>query len=281
MTVELEADRRPELIIRPSAGWRSIDARELWRYRDLFSALAGRDVKLRYRQTALGVSWVVLQPLLGAGIFSFIFGRVAKLPSNGIPYFVFSYAGLLGWNMFQSTVTKAGSCMVANSGLVSKIFFPRLLLPLSTVPATILDFSVALGVMGVLLAIYGLSPGIEVLLLPVWVLLVVGLALGIGLFAAALNVSYRDVAYIIPVLMQFLLYGSPVAYSLEVIPDRYRFLYSVNPLVGILEGFRWSLLPNTELNVAAAVWSAGTVVVLLVFGALAFRRLERRFADVI
>ena len=216
-----EIDEKPYLSIRPRSGWQALDVKEIWEFRDLLTTLGLRDIKLRYRQTALGAAWVILQPLMAAGIFSVVFGRIAKLPSDGVPYFVFSYAGLLGWNAFSSTLTKASGCLVANSGLISKIFFPRLILPLSTVFSSLIDFGVALVMMAVLLIAYGIAPGIGLLLLPVWLSLILLLAMGIGLYTAALTVSYRDVQYILPVITQFLLYGSPIAYALSAVPKKF------------------------------------------------------------
>jgi lipopolysaccharide transport system permease protein len=268
-------------VLRSSAGWRAVDLRELWRARDLLVTLAARDVKLRYRQTVLGVVWVVLQPLLGAGVFSFIFGKVAKLPSDGVPYFVFAYAGLLGWNLFASTVNKSSGSLLGNAGMMSKIYFPRLILPLSTVFSSLIDFAVGLIMMVVLLVRTGTPVGLPLVALPLWVLVALAFALGIGMVASALQVSYRDVGQIMPVVLQFLLYASPVAYSVTAIPEHLRTVYSLNPLVGILEGFRWSLVSGADLDVWAAVYSCAFVVVLLVISALVFTRMERKFVDVI
>ena len=208
----------PFIKIRASTGWAALNLREIWKFRDLLMSLATRDLKLRYKQTALGVIWVVVQPLLAAGIFSFVFGKVAQLPSDGVPYLLFSFAGLLGWNLFSSTVTKCNGCLVGNSQLISKVFFPRLILPLSTVPSVLVDFAVAAGMMTVLMLIYGVAPGWGLLLLPVLMGLLLMLALGIGLCTAALSVSYRDVQYIVPVFMQILLYASPIAYAVSAVP---------------------------------------------------------------
>ncbi|MEY2591837.1 MAG: lipopolysaccharide transport system permease protein [Acidimicrobiaceae bacterium] len=270
-----------EVVIRPRPGWRAVDLRELWHSRDLLRVMAIRDIKLRYRQTALGAVWVVLQPLLAAGIFSFVFGRVAKLPSGGIPYFAFAYAGLLGWNIFSSTISKASSSLVANGGLLSKIYFPRLILPLSTVSGTLLDFAVALAAMTYLIVSYHTFRGFAVLALPFWVLLALMLAGGIGLIAAAVQVSYRDVGQIVPVFMQLVLYASPVAYSVDAVPSHLRTLYTLNPVVGMLEGFRWSLVGGGPIRLWAVVYSTVFGAVLLVFGALSFTRMERKFTDVI
>ena len=243
--------------------------------------LAGRDVKLRYRQTALGVIWVVLQPLVAAGIFSLVFGRVAKLPSDGVPYFLFAYAGLLGWNAFSTTLTKASSCLVGNSHLISKVSFPRLVLPLSTLVGTLIDFGVALAMMSVLMVCYHVAPGWGILLLPLWLLLVMMLAVGIGLYTSALAVTYRDIQYVLPVMIQFAMYVSPVAYAVSVVPMRLRATYFLNPLSGLLEAFRWSLLGTGNIQWAYVAYSIVVVVGVFVAGAFMFKKMERKFADVI
>ncbi|MCC6730591.1 MAG: ABC transporter permease [Chthonomonadales bacterium] len=277
----MEAVEKPALVIRPASGWQAVNLREIWRFRDLLLTLAGRDVKLRYRQTALGAIWVVLQPLVGAGIFSFVFGRVAKLPSDGVPYFLFSYAGLLGWNAFSATLTKSSQSLVGNAGLVSKVYFPRLVLPLSSVPSVLIDFAVALGMMAALMCLNGVAPHWGLLLLPVWLAVLLGLALGMGLIFSALMVTYRDVMHVLPVLTQMLLYASPVAYAVSAVPERLRSVYLLNPLSGLLEAFRWSLLGTGHLRPAYVAYSAGFTLVVLAAGAFSFRRMERRFADVI
>jgi len=226
--------RRPLVTIRPKSGWYALNLLQVWQYRDLLVTLAGRDVKLRYRQTALGVVWVVLQPLIAAGIFSFVFGKVAKMDSQGRPYLVFSYAGLLGWNAFSGTLTKVSGCLVGNANLISKVFFPRLVLPLSNIFSTLIDFVVALVMMGVLLAVWHINPGWNVLLLPVWLLVTLMFSTGVGLYAAALMVTYRDVQYILPVATGFLMYASPVAYGIASVPPQYRTIFALNPLCGLL-----------------------------------------------
>jgi lipopolysaccharide transport system permease protein len=272
---------KPYLVIKPRSGWAALDLRELWQYRDLLLTLAIRDVKLRYKQTALGVTWVVLQPLLAAAIFTFVFGKVAKLPSDGLPYFIFAYAGMLGWNAFNSTLTKASACIVSNSQLVSKVYFPRLILPLSTVLSTLLDFLVGLALMVLLSIVYGVNPGVGVLLLPLWLTLLILLAVGIGTYSAALMVPYRDLQYVIPVLLQFLLYASPVAYSVAAVPERLRMVFLLNPISGLLEAFRWSLLGRGQLDWLAIAYSATATIAIFAFAAFAFRKMERTFADVI
>jgi lipopolysaccharide transport system permease protein len=275
----------PHLKIRPPRGWAALNLRDIWQFRDLLMALAGRDVKLRYKQTALGVIWVVLQPLMAAGVFSFVFGKVANLPSEGIPYFIFSYAGLLGWNLFSGTLTKTSGCLVGNAQLISKIFFPRLVLPLSAIPSVLIDFGVALGMMIVLMFTYHVHLTLGILLLPVLIVVLLMISLGVGLITAALTVSYRDVGYILPVFTQILMYGSPIAYSLNYalgrIPHKYQLLYLLNPLAAPLEGFRASLLGTAWPSPLALLYSLVASILMLLIGAYSFKKMERRFADVI
>ncbi len=271
----------PLLVIQPGSGWTAINLRELWQFRDLLFTLAGRDLRLRYKQTALGVVWVILQPLLAAGIFSFVFGRVARLPSDGLSYFVFSYAGLLGWNLFSGTLTKVSGSLVGNAHLISKVFFPRLILPLSAVPSTLVDFGVAAAMMIALLFTHGIPVGWGLLLLPVWIGTLLTLATGIGLWSASLMVSYRDIGYVLPVALQLLLYASPVAYPASAVPASLQTLYQCNPLVPVLEAFRWSLLGRGELNSWALAWAAALTGSVFLVGVFSFKRMERTFADVI
>ena len=275
----------PYLKIRPPRGWAPLNLRDIWQFRDLLAALAGRDVKLRYKQTALGVLWVILQPLMGAGVFSFVFGRIAQLPSDGLSYFVFSYAGLLGWNLFNGILSKTSTCLIGNSQLVSKTYFPRLVLPLSAVPSALIDFGVALGMMAALLLIYHVQLRIGVLLLPIWIVMLLMVSVGVGLISAALMVSYRDVAYILPVLTQLLFWGSPVAYkltyALEKIPQQYHTLYLLNPLAIPLEGFRASLLGTPLPALLPTLYAAGASLAVFLIGAYSFKKMERKFADVI
>jgi lipopolysaccharide transport system permease protein len=274
---------RPEplLKIRVPSGWAALDLKSVWRFRDLCLALASRDVKLRYKQTAMGVVWVVLQPLMAAGVLSFVFGKVAKIPSEGPPYFLQVYAAMLAWNLFNSTVTKSSISLVGNSQLISKIFFPRLVLPLSTIPSALLDFTIAVLMMSVLMVLYHQHPTAALLLLPFWTAAVLMLATGIGLWAAALTVPYRDVQYILPVFMQLLLYGSPVAYTLHRVPANLRKIYSLNPLSPILEGFRSCILGTTPPALWSVFYAAAVSVGLFLVGAFVFKRMERKFADVI
>jgi len=250
-------------------------------YRDLLFTLAVRDVKLRYRQTALGAIWVILQPLVGAGIFSFVFGTVANLPSDGIPYIVFSYVGMLCWNLFSNTLTKASASLVGNSHLVSKVYFPRLILPLSAVPGVLLDFCVAMIMYIVMMVIFGVGITANVLALPLVLLMAIMMALGLGTYFSSLMVTYRDVQYVIPVLIQFLLFASPVAFSISAIPERFQPIVAVNPAVGMIEAFRWCMLGTPVTNVGSVIYSAVFAVIIFFVGALTFQKMERRFADVI
>jgi lipopolysaccharide transport system permease protein len=269
-------------VLRPTTGWLAIDFRELARFKDLLFAFAGRDVKLRYRQTLLGVAWVVLQPLLAAGVLSFAFGIVAGLRTKGTPYFLFSFAGLLAWNVFSWTLMKTSLSMVGNAYLISKVYFPRLILPLAGTLSTMLDFFVSFAMMVVLLVAYGIAPGWPLLLLPVWIALLLCLALGAGFIAAALTVDYRDVQHILPILVPFVLYARQVAYDVSKLPVRYQSaFFLLNPLAGLIEGFRWSLLGRDLPHWPYLVWSAALAIGLFMFGAAVFRRTERKFADVI
>jgi lipopolysaccharide transport system permease protein len=257
------------------------DLGSLLRAKQLVVLLSRRNITVRYRQTVGGSFWIFAGPLVSAGLFSLVFGEIAGLPSDGTPYFAFSYAGLLGWNLFSTTLTTAQTSLTNNAALITKIYFPRLALPLATVPSTLLNTLISLGVMLVLLLIYGIGFSIQLLLLPVWLLLGMVLAMGIGLVLAAIAVLYRDVNYLTPVFIQLFLFVSPVAYAVDAVPDNLRTFYLLNPLTTIVEGCRWSLLGNASLTAWAIAYT-----VALTFGALAaglalFARLESTFADVI
>ncbi|KON74096.1 hypothetical protein M768_08300 [Cellulosimicrobium cellulans F16] len=270
-----------QIVITPPGRFALPSVRELWEAREVLYRFGMRDVVLRYRQTAIGVLWVVLQPLAAAGIFSIVFGQVADLPSQGVPYFLFSYMSMLAWNLFNNVLTRAAPSLVGNQALVSKVFFPRMLVPLSTSLSVLLDFVVALALGAVLLVVNGINPGWPVLLLPLWALLLVLFASGLGLAASALMVKYRDVAYVLPWLTQILLYASPVAYSLEAVPDNLRWLFEANPITWYLELFRWSLLGLPAPDGWQVAAAAGAAVLVFLGGALWFQRFERQFADFI
>lgn len=276
----------PVRTIRPRHRFSPADLREVWAFRDLLMRFAARDVTLRYRQTLLGVSWVVLQPLLTAAIFTLVFGRIAGLKSAGVPYFVFAFAGQVAWNAFNTILTRASNILVQNQGLVSKIYFPRLLLPISVMFAALIDASVALAMMIILLFIYGIPLTLAFLTFPLWLLLVMVVAEGLGTMASGFMVRYRDVQFVLPVLVQLLLYATPVAYGLAAVPHGLRGILlwlKLNPLTGLFEGVRWSLLgpSHVHLSTSLTIYSACMTIVIAVVGLFAFARMERMFADVI
>lgn len=261
---------------------------ELWRYRDLLWTLAGRDLKLRYKQTILGAGWGVLQPLIAAAIFAFLFGRVGNFASGGLPYLPFAFAGMVGWTLFGQNLDKIASSLVTNASLVAKVYFPRLLLPLAPVLCGLVDALVALAVMGVMLLYYGIVPawnGAGIVLVPLWLLMLAGVAAGVGILLSALAAHYRDVRFATPVMVQMLFFISPVAYSAEQVRERVprwaAVVYDLNPLAAPLQGLRWSLLGAAPPSISSVAISAVMTLFLLVVGVLVFGRMERRFADVI
>lgn len=275
--------RDPITRIRPRNAWVALDLRALWRFRDLLGSFAVRDLKLRYRQTVLGVLWVVIQPLLAAGVFGFVFGEVAGLePPLGMPYFAFALTGFVAWNAFASTLTRTGVSLVSNAHVVTKVYFPRLLLPLSTSLATLVDLAVGLSVLiGVLATVWHFTGGIELLLAPLCLVLLLLLALGLGLCATTIAVFHRDAQHLLPLATQLLLYASPVAYQVSQVPERWRALFLLNPLAGILETWRYAVLGVGEFSWGALGYSAAASCVVFAVGALVFSNVERKFADVI
>lgn len=256
--------------------------KDLWRYRELFYFLAWRDLIVRYKQTIFGVAWALLRPFVGMVIFTVVFGNIAKLPSDGVPYPIMVFAGLLPWQFFANALTSSSNSLITNSNLISKIYFPRLIIPASAVIVSLVDFLVAGMVLLGLMAWYNFVPGWRILTLPLFVLMAVAIAIGAGLWFAALNVKYRDFCYIVPFIVQFGMYLSPVGFSSSVIPERWRLLYSVNPLVGVIDGFRWAILGgNTTLYLPGFLISVVLVVSVMMTGVWYFRETERQFADVI
>lgn len=281
MTVHGLDERTPTVIIRPASGWRALDLRELWAFRELLLIFVWRDLKVRYRQTFLGALWIIGQPLLSMLIFTFVFHRVARLPgSAGIPYPLFVMSGLLVWNLFSNGVAKAANSLIGSSFLISKIYFPRLIIPFAGTLVELADFAVAALLLAALMLFYGVVPSVGLLLLPLFVLLAALLSTGVGLWAAALNVEYRDVRLLVPFVLQLAMYATPVAYPLEVIPERFVPFVLANPMTGIVEGFRASLF-GTPLPMTALAVSVAATVVLLASGLYYFRRMERLFADVL
>jgi lipopolysaccharide transport system permease protein len=279
--VRHDPDRAPLTVIAPSSGWRAIDLGELWRYRELLYFLVWRDVKVRYKQTALGAAWALLQPLLGMAIFAIFFGALARVPSDGLPYPLFAFAGLLPWTYFANAVTATSSSLVTNANLVSKVYFPRLLVPLAGVVSGLIDLGIGLGVLGLLMVAYGAAPGATVLLLPLLVALAVANALALGVWLSALDVQYRDVRYTVPFLVQVWLFATPVVYPASLVPEQFRAVYGLNPMAGVVEGFRWVLLGGAQPPGLLLAVSTAMTLTLLVSGAFYFRRMERTFADVI
>lgn len=265
---------------RAPTGWHKVDLRELWAYRELIAFLAVRDVKVRYKQAVLGMAWAVLQPLAGAVVFTLVFGRIADLPSDGIPYPVFAFVGVMAWTYFSAGVQNAMASLVGNVGLVTKVYFPRMAAPIASVLPGLLDMGISLVILAVLMVVYGVTPGLALLALPLCVVVLVALTFGVGLVLATLNVRYRDVKGISSLLLQLWLFVSPVAYGSSVVEDRWGPLYDLNPMAGLIDAFRWSLLggPRPGLDALA---SLGVLAVVLVAGLAVFAREERRFADII
>jgi len=272
---------QPVTLIRPSHGWVPFNLRDLWEYRELLYFLVWRDVKVRYKQTALGAAWAILQPFLTMVIFSIFFGRLAGVPSDGIPYPLFTYTALLPWQLFSHALTESGNSLISNQQLITKVYFPRLAIPLSAVLAGLVDFGIAFLVLLGLLLYYGVLPTLAIVTLPLLIILALATALAIGLWLSALNVEYRDVRHTIPFLTQVWLLATPIAYSSSLVPEPWRMLYGLNPMVGVVEGFRWALLGKSG-EVGSLIWVSTAVVVFLLFtGLIYFRRMERTFADVV
>ena len=274
------ADGASLTIIQPSGRWAALNLQEVWHYRQLLYFLVWRDVKVRYKQTLLGAAWVILQPVLTMLMFTLFFGRLASVPSDGIPYPLFVYTGLLPWQLFAYAVTESGNSLVANRYLITKIYFPRLIIPLAAVLAGLVDFAIAALVLAGMLIYYHTALTPAILALPVFLVLAIATALAVGLWLSALNVQYREVRYTIPFLTQFWLIATPIAYSATLIPDNWRVLYELNPMAGVVEGFRWALL-GKPIEPVLLLISAGAVLVLLALGVVYFRRMERSFADVV
>jgi len=267
--------------IEPSRGWEALDLRGVWEYRELVWFLIWRDIKVRYKQASLGIAWAVIQPVMTMLVFTLIFGRLAQLPSDGLPYPVFTFTALLPWQLFSGALTGSANSVVNSASLISKVYFPRLVIPIASVMATLVDFSISFGVLLGLMAWYGISLRLAVVVLPLLVMLALAIALAVGLWASALNVRYRDVRHVMPFVVQFWLLASPVAYSTSLITSpTWRAVYSLNPMVGVIEGFRWAVLGSTPPSVLV-VPSIFVTGVLLATGLFFFRRTEASFADVI
>ena len=256
--------------------------RDLWRYRELFYFLAWRDILVRYKQTAIGIVWAVIRPLLTMIVFTVVFGKLAKLPSNGVPYPVLVFAAMLPWQFFANAFAEAGNSLIANANMISKVYFPRMVVPTSAVIVSFVDFMISGIILIGLMVWYGYAPDWRILMLPFFIVIAFATAMGAGLWVAALNVKYRDFKYIIPFVVQFGLYVSPVGFSSSIVPEKWRLIYSLNPMVGVIDGFRWAILGgNTHLYWPGFSVSIFLVLIILVSGVAFFRKTEKSFADVI
>jgi lipopolysaccharide transport system permease protein len=275
-------EETPLITIKPPTGWAVLNLKDLWRYRELIYFLTWRDIKVRYKQTALGASWAILKPFMMMVVFSIFFGGLAEVPSDGVPYPVFSYTGLLPWELFAGALSIASRSLVTNRHMITKVYFPRIILPISSILGGLVDFMIAFVILIVMMIVYGITPTANIWTLPLFLLLALVTALGTSLWLSAMNVLYRDIGYILPFLTQFWLFISPVAYSSTMIPSSYQFLYALNPMAGVVDGFRWALLgiqdsaPGPNLILSSIV-----SVVVLISGTIYFRRTERQFADMV
>jgi len=271
----------PWVVIDPTSSRPLVEVRELWHYRDLLYFLTWRDIKVRYKQTVLGAAWAIIQPFFMMVVFSLFFGRLAHVPSDGISYPVFAYCALLPWQLFAHSLIESSNSLVANERLITKVYFPRLVVPISAVLGGLIDFAIAFVILLLMMAYYGIAPTWAVVTLPAFILFAIATALGVGLWLSALNVKYRDVRYTITFLVQFWLFATPVAYASSIVPERWRPLYGLNPMSGVVEGFRWALLGKSPAPGVLLGVSITVVILILVGGLLYFRRMEAEFADVV
>ncbi len=271
----------PFIRIEPSRGWVSLKLRELWEYRELLYFLIWRDIKVRYKQTVLGAAWAIIQPFFTMIVFSLFFGKLAKVPSDGIPYPIFSYAALVPWAFFAQGLNQASDSLVGSSNLIKKIYFPRLAIPLATVLAGIVDFVLAFVVLLLLMLYYNIVPTVNILWLPFFLLLALITSLGTSLWLSTMNVQFRDVRYTVPFITQFWLFATPIAYPSSLLSEPWRTLYGINPMAGVVEGFRWALLGTDTAPGPIIFVSSAVALILLISGAFYFRRMEKTFADVV
>ncbi len=277
----MNSTAQPTVVIQPSRGLFDLDLRALWEYRGLLYFLVWRDVKVRYKQTVLGATWAILQPVMTMTVFTVIFSYFAQIPSEGLPYPVFAYAALLPWNYFAQAMNRSGGSLVGNAGLISKVYFPRLMIPLASTVTPIVDLAVSFIPLLGLMLWFGITPTRGVVALPFFLLLAMLAALSIGLWLSPIHVRYHDVGYVIPFLTQFWMYGSPVVYPVSLVPERWRWLYGLNPMAGVIEGFRWALVGTARPDFRVMAISASVVFVLFLGGIVFFKRMERTFADVV
>jgi len=280
-SISMRADNIPALHIEPSKGWVSLKLRDLWEYRELLYFLIWRDVKVRYKQTVLGASWAIIQPFFTMVVFSIFFGRLAKVPSDGVPYPIFVYAALVPWTFFANGLNQASNKLVGSAELIKKVYFPRFVIPLAAVLSGVVDFILAFLVLLGMMLYYGVVPTINVLWLPLLLMLALTTSLGVGLWLSTLNVHFRDVQYVVPFLTQFWLFATPIAYPSSLLSEPWRTIYGLNPMVGVVEGFRWALLGTNTAPGATIAVSTFIALALLIGGAYYFRRMEKTFADVV
>jgi lipopolysaccharide transport system permease protein len=269
------------ILIKPSKGWGSLNLRELWIYRELIYFLTWRDLKVRYKQTALGAGWAILQPVLSMVVFSIFFGGLLNVDSGDVPYPIFSYAAILPWGVFAKALNDTGRSLVSNRAMLTKIYFPRMVIPLASVFSSLADFLIAFVVMLGLMFYYQIAPTSNIWTLPFFLLLAVMTALGVGLWLSAMNVLYRDIGYMIPYITQLWFYLTPIVYSASEVPERWQFIYALNPMVGVVEGFRWALLGSSDPPSPMIAVSAAIAIVIFISGMYYFRRMERTFADMV
>jgi len=269
------------IVIEPSRGWVPLRIGEMWEYRELLYFLTWRDIKVRYKQTALGAAWAIIQPFFTMLVFSLFFGRLAKVPSDGIPYSIFSFAALVPWTFFANGLSQSSNSLVGSSNLITKVYFPRLVIPISAVISGVVDFALAFVVLVGMMAYYRVWPTFNALLLPAFVLLAFITSLGVGLWLSALNVEFRDIRYVLPFVVQFWMFATPIAYPSSLLSQPWRTIYGLNPMVGVIEGFRWALLGTNTGPGPMILASAAASVLILAGGAFYFRRMEKTFADVV
>jgi lipopolysaccharide transport system permease protein len=278
--IEPSLPSKPLIVIEPSKSWVALNLRDLWHYRDLLYILTERDIKVRYKQTILGALWAIIQPLLTMLIFTLFFGRLAGMPSDGIPYPVFAYAGLLPWTFFSNAITNSGNSLVGNSNLITKVYFPRMIIPVASVGAGLVDFAIAFVLLIVLMIYYGIGLSINILMFPVLVVLTSLLAVGIGMWMSGLNVKYRDIRYALPFLIQLGMFATPIIYPSSMVPEKWRWLLFLNPLTGLIEGYRSSFF-GKPFDWLGLFISAVITLLFLVYSAYSFRKMEKTFADIV
>jgi lipopolysaccharide transport system permease protein len=275
------AYQNERIVIVPEKGWVSLRLKDVWAYKELLVFLMWRHIKVRYKQTVLGAAWAIIQPVFAMIVFTIFFGRLASIPSDGFPYPIFVFSALVPWTFFAQSMTQSTESLVNNANLITKIYFPRLIIPLSIVGANLLDFGLSLTVLIVLTVIYGIMPSLNLLFLPLFILLNLMTALGVGLWLTAMNVQFRDIRHVVPFLAQLWLFATPVIYPSSTVPEPWRTLYGINPMVGVIEGFRWSFLGTTNPSIGTIGLSFIVALIVLITGAFYFRRMEKSFADIV